>query len=348
MGRVFGHCQRFAIQTQDQETVSARIHIFQGEVGQLLLGTDSHPDDNEFKLLVTGTPDTRLLKCDRARLQAMSADLEHQGIVAGMLDTWAAGLAEVIPTEIVPKNCSLLRHDESVELAPAGIAASKQGTLWVRPLEGNAAYMGLHEFQWDNPEHFMPVMDNSWLVSTDKARLYALSTAAYLEQDPTWSGLDDFQHLALKATVLSQKRSEAAEHSRLTAKAEANTRLMQSTLEQLAAPLLSKKATELTQILGKECDRWSAPASWSPANWDHDSGLSRHRETSSPIALIIWPIFSHPYPTGRLARGKVAQQQWPPLGFSKRQGEWSRSPVSNNAYELVDLVEQSPGDHGGC
>lgn len=333
----------FAIQTQNQETVSARIHIFQAGVGQLLLGTNFNTQ-NGYKLLVTGTPVTQLLKCDRARLQAMATDLEHQSIIAGMLDAWAAGLANGIPIEIVPKDCVLLRADETVELEPAAIAAPKQGTLWVRPSIGNAAYTGLPELQWASTERFMPVVDNAWLRSVEAARLSAVSTTTYLERDPLWLGLDDFQQLVLKAAALSQQQREAAERDRLRAKAEANTRLMQHTLERLAAPLLTEKATELAPILGSENDplvkACQLVGSRMGITIQSYPGIERH---PPKIALNNLARYSRI----RIRQVALRGEWWrsnsgPLLGFLEKTGHpVALLPLSNRTYELIDPVEQT-------
>lgn len=333
----------FAIQTQNRETTSARIHIFQGGVGQLLLGTDTSAQGG-FKLLVTGTPDTRLLKYDKARLQALAAELEYQDLIAGMLEDWAKGLTNGIPSEIVPKDCILLRAGDTVDLSPSAITTPKQGPLWVQPLEGNATYMGLPELQWSNTGHFMPVADEGWLRAVDTARLRALNTIAYIEQDPAWSGLEDFQRLVLRATAVSQQNLEATERDRLKARAEANARLMQNTLERLAAPLLPEEATELAPILKSEQN---------PLVIACEVVASR-----MGIAIQSYPgIEKHP---PKIALKNIARYSRIRIRQVALRGEWWRStsgpllgffvateqavallPTSNHAYELVDPVTQS-------
>jgi len=56
--------------------IGARHHIFRGVAGQLLMGMHLPQHDQGIGLLVTGTPETRVLRIRRSRLQELSTDLE--------------------------------------------------------------------------------------------------------------------------------------------------------------------------------------------------------------------------------------------------------------------------------
>lgn len=334
----------FAVQTQNARTSGARIHIFQGAAGQVLLGIAPETHATGFSLLVTGTPNTRVLKISRTRLQALAQDLEYRDIIAAMLDAWAEGLANGIPSEIVPKDHVLLRAGATVDPAQVGVAVLKHGALWVRPVEGNAMYMGLPELHWTDTEQFMPVLANTWLQGTDTARLYALETAAYIEQDPAWAGLDHYQHLALNAIALVQKRLESAERQRLRTKAETNQQLMQETLERLAAPLLSHKESELTQVLAGE----------------RDPLITACRLVGNRLGITIlsYPgIEKHPqqialanlarYSRIRIRQVALRGDWWrndsgPLLGFLEKDARpVALLPTRGGNYELIDPIEQT-------
>ncbi|MBN1201263.1 MAG: NHLP bacteriocin export ABC transporter permease/ATPase subunit [Anaerolineae bacterium] len=339
-----GSVHVFAVRTHDGETVSARSHIFRGEVGQILLGMDFEASGKGISLLVAGTPHTRVLKCERARLQTLAADLEHRECVAAMLEAWAAGLANGIAKEIVPKNHVLLKADQETIPEPDQVAVPKQDILWVRPLAGNAEFIGQPQLCWANGEHFLPVLCDTWLRPVDQARLQAIDTETYIQQDPAWIGLDDFQRLALDAIALNQERSVSTEHQRLRAKAESDTQLMEDALERLASPLYAGKIAELAEITvdGRSPLLNVCRLIGNRLGLDIRSypGIEKDTQRSALLNIARYSRF-------RLRQVALRGDWWrtdsgPLLGFlAAPRRPVALLPTPARGYELVDPVEQT-------
>lgn len=340
-----GSVHVFAVQIEGGETVSARSHIFRGEAGHLMLGMGFDDPDRGIRLLVAGTPETRVLRCSRERIQTLAAELEHRECIAAMLDAWAAGLACGIATEIVPKNHVLLNPDQETVPAEGQVVVPKQGTLlWSRPLEGNAAYLGHSQLRWADTNRYLPVLSGTWLRPLDHVRLDAINTIAFITQDPTWSGLDDFQKLALEAIALNQERQASEERQRLQIKTKTDSQLMENTLERLASPLLPKKAAELTGIRddGRSPLLTVCRLVGNRLNLDIQSypGIEKDTQRSALQNIARFSRF-------RIRQVALRGDWWrrnsgPLLGFLEETDRpVALLPLSARSYELVDPVEQT-------
>jgi NHLM bacteriocin system ABC transporter ATP-binding protein len=340
-----GSVDVFAVPVQDGRAVGARSHIFRGEAGQLLLGMDLDHYGKGIGLLVSGMPETRVLKLRLSRLKSMAGNLEYRAPVAVMLEAWATGLLSGLSKEVVPKEHILLEAGQETVPRETQVAVPKRGLLWVRPLEGNAHFMGNVELGWDGKECYMPAASFTWLRPVDQTRLHAISTQEFVEQDANWTSLDCFHQLVLDAIVWNQEQMVSAERQRLQKKAVSERLVMENALVRLSSTLVAEPAAELVEIAGEvqyplltACQLIGHRL-----NLDIQTYPGMRKERSQKNMLMNIAKASR----FRVREVALRGEWWrtdcgPLLGFfeeSKR--PVALLPTSSRSFELVDAVERT-------
>ncbi|NLG48758.1 MAG: NHLP bacteriocin export ABC transporter permease/ATPase subunit [Chloroflexi bacterium] len=338
----------FAVPVENKAAIGARNHVFRGVAGQLLMGMDLSQRDQGMGLLVTGTPETQVLRIRRSRLQELATDLEYHDLIAAMLEAWAEGLLASIPADVLPKDYTLLEPDKEATVEEPRVAVPKRNLLWARPLEGNALLMDHPELSWQDTAHFLPVSRQTWLRPAGQLRLQTASTNTLLSQDPAWASLDALHALILTNVQNRREQSTLAEQQRLEKKAGAEHAVMDRALANLSSPLTNDAGAELAGILRDDehpavaaCRLVGDKLGISIRTYP---GIQRERSSKTVVANIA--------KASRFRVREVALRgEWwrtdsgPLLGFMENTGAGERPvallPVSPRQYELVDPVERT-------
>jgi len=344
---VEGGVDVFSVRLQDGQETGPRSHVFRAETGAALFGVPIEPERQGIVLLVSSVPGTSLFRISRSRLQEIAQDLERGERVVRFLDSWVNGLALGLREAACPQEYEPLAPGQEISLAAGEAAFPRKGTLWVSHQAGNSRFVGGHELPGECAEGFLPVSRYTWLQAVDESELCVVDTEAYVAQDPTWSGVDRFNQLAVEHLSATAERAREVESKRLEERADAD----RSVLEDAFARLASVLEAESTAVVHPE------------TRGSRDPLFLACLRVGDAMGLAIRP---HPdFRKGRVSRdplGAIARA----LRIRTRQvmlrGEWWRYdngpllayvgdnegeypvallPVSPRKYELHDPVRRS-------
>jgi ATP-binding cassette subfamily C protein len=229
-----GRVDVFAVPLQKGEPAGARAHLFRAEAGQALFGIDLEGGPASQGLLAVGLPGSRLLRLPRTRLAELAASPATAGPVCALLDGWLVHLSRgLVGDGPRPRAVPLVPGREVV--LEAGGRVEPAGAAWVRALQGDVRFLGRRELPLDGAAGPFPVAGPGWLEAGTGSRLAAVATAALLHDPGLWTGLDGFHQAALACLVQRAWESAAAERERLRLQAEADRRLADAALADLAA-----------------------------------------------------------------------------------------------------------------
>lgn len=223
----------FAVKIENGEAVGARSHLFRAETGYLLLGMDTA--GRNLGLLANNAPGTQLLKLRQSRLKELAQEPEYAGIIAGLVEKWAAGLSFGIARGIGPKDYEVLEAGKDKSLAAGQTARPKRGLVWVRHVKGESRLMALNETPTIKGDTFFPVSRETWLTALDEVRLATVNTEAMITKDKQWACISAFHAIALDSTAVNLKQNLHNEWARLQEKNAADSSKVEHAFSQLAA-----------------------------------------------------------------------------------------------------------------
>ena len=217
--------------------------LFRVEAGQILCGMPETASAAGWTLVAMGAPGNRLLRVDRAAMQAL---LQHTpaaaGQAAGLLDNWVERLASPL-TELPPASATLLalnaEHAPKNEYvaAPGAVFLSQHETLWLSPRAGEFRYLGRDEAVVRPEQAFFPLPRLSWLLTAAAGSLQTAGCLEFLRQDRNWAALDAYHGTLLACLITQAGAADQQELQRLERKADNDAQSIRSAMLGLAAIL---------------------------------------------------------------------------------------------------------------
>jgi len=220
---------------------SPREHLGTAEPGGLLLGLDGAAvDGGDTSLLAVGSRGTRLLRVVTPRLAALARAAGCEDELAARLDGWVRCLLGGIGPAGSPKVFRALRPGAEESLEKEGLVLrTLDGVVWVRSQDAPLWFLGRPELTLE-PGAFLPVADETWVVSGGAARVAVVDTPALLrngDEGHLWDGLARFHGFLLVWARARMEKDEREERERLGRKADLDRAALEKASTRLASVL---------------------------------------------------------------------------------------------------------------
>jgi NHLM bacteriocin system ABC transporter ATP-binding protein len=332
----------FALSPGRDGVAGARRHLFRAESGQALFGVGSET------LLAVGGPGNQVLHLKRTDFAERARRSEMAAPLAALLADWVHRLTASVVRDRLPKKVALLDPGNEVELSEGAIATPVRDTIWLRHLNGTSRFLGLAGPALSREAGLFPLAAPGWIAIAEAGtRLTALTTEAVLSDPDIWPGLDHF-HQAILASIDAQHAwTEATERGRLERRAEAERRLLRSTLARLAEVAEGSEKDDLDgstddNPLLAACRLVGARLG---ITIERPLGAGDKKRRSDPVTAIARAS------RVRVRRVLLSGNWWrqdngPLLGYWTRAGGSAEDdrpvallPLSPSRYELIDPVD---------
>lgn len=238
-----GRVDVFLARIRDGHPDSALRPLFRVEAGQILCGLPEMAASRGWQLVATGVPGNRLLRLDRAHLQALAQQDPHTaGQTAELLDNWLERLASPL-AELPPDSVTLLDlndqddSDSDYAVADGEVLLAQQQTVWVSPSAGEFRFLGRADSPIRPGGGFFPLPCLSWLDTVEAGSLQVLGSTAFLRRAENWAGLDAFHDTLLAALIAQAGRADEQEQQRLARKAANEAQNIRNAVLRLSAIL---------------------------------------------------------------------------------------------------------------
>ncbi len=239
----------FTVALEKGEPAGTRAHFLGIVPGQVCLGIDIRKYGVASGFLAVPKPGTTLRRIPLTRVQQLAADPARRAVVAGLIDTWIAGLSAALVASAPSK------RTEEIPLAPGALASLDQtqkatsagGVLWVRIWSGSVLYDDLSTPRFTRRDALFPLTPQSWIrpVSDEFGPLTIrpLPTRDVMAEAEIWDGLDVFHQVLCESEFVSKKLALADEYVRLRQKAQHAEGAQQAAYDVIGSVLSSEGAT---------------------------------------------------------------------------------------------------------
>jgi len=230
-----GRVDVFAVALADGASGSARTHLFRVEAGGLLLGTGPHGPGGGVGLLAVGANGTRLLELPRERLRRVAPSPAG---LAALLDGWVDHLFEGIGRGVAPAGLAELQAGETAQAAEDEVVRARpaRDVAWLRHEAGSSLLLGRAGLTV-NGTGYTPLSRHGWIEVGRGGALRVESTAALLEGDEVWEGIDRLHRLVRLCLAQLAAEAEVRGRERLAEKAATRTRVFLGSFATLSAIL---------------------------------------------------------------------------------------------------------------
>ncbi|MCB0196614.1 MAG: NHLP bacteriocin export ABC transporter permease/ATPase subunit, partial [Anaerolineae bacterium] len=126
---------------------------------------------------------------------------------------------------------------QEIDVEENYVVTPRRGVLWVKHLAGTSHFMGRDDLPPVYQNGFLPISADTWLEATTQGRLSSVDTPSFMEQDPTWHGLNNFHDLILTYLDRTADQTESAERERIQRSAEADRHQLSHALSQFVSIL---------------------------------------------------------------------------------------------------------------
>ncbi len=235
-----GKLDLYLVELKSGEPSGARHHFIRVETGNPVMGF-SRPPDAAFGVIANPAVGSKVLRLPVKQLRHAASES-----VLPIIEKWIENVASAVVDRTAPKNFQILTpgSDVIVDGKPAAILPLAS-VAWVRHREGTSRLLGDDQMPATDPARFFPVSRWAWLEASAPAQLECLETNDWLEADPQWLGLRQFQEQIYSYLVAQRRRDEQKEKTRLGMVAEADTNVFEAALYKLAEPLRGEEKTLL-------------------------------------------------------------------------------------------------------
>ncbi len=235
-----GKLDLYLVELKSGEPSGARHHFIRVESGNPVLGFSRLPDA-AFGVIANPAVGSKVLRLPVKLLQNSAPDS-----VLPLIEKWIENIGSAVADRTAPKNFQILTPGSDVILDGKPAAILPLASLaWVRHREGTSRLLGDDQMPATDPKRFFPVSRWAWLEASAPAHLECLETREWLEADPQWLGLRQFQEQIYSYLVAQRRRDEQKEKVRLGMLAEADTNVFEAALYKIAEPLRGEEKTLL-------------------------------------------------------------------------------------------------------
>lgn len=334
----------FSVPVQADEVVGTRTHLFRSDTGQLLLGIND-VDDRGVSLLVSGTPNTRVLKLKRTKLIELAEDPEYEGLIISMINDWITSVSMGVFNKLLPKEYTLVEPDQQhlLHVDELTTVTPKKGVVWLNIREGQGQIVGEEHLLISNASGLIPLAQCAWVRPAAAVTLSVWDTATVLTHERAWAGLDTFHRLVLDEIVSSQLQERSAEWERLRKKAEAERRIMENALLRLGSALSDGIPFIKSLEVGHDAI-WAAALLVAE---EQDITLVAPPQGFTE-GLAGFELLDKIVQSSRIRLREVALRgKWwqrdngPLLGFTQENQPVALIPSSTSSYEVVDPIRKT-------
>lgn len=223
-----------------------RIHLARFYPGQVLFGI-SPPQEANLAFLAVANSQTVLLELPTGRLQTLAREEEFQPIICQMIDHWVRVLSERLVNELPPKECTRLQADSEFMLHKTQSGCASREIVWVSHLKGHSQYIGNTRLPTLNGQASWPLSQRTWLSALDEEiHLQVNSTSRFLETDPGWVSLTNFNALVVTTLALQMEKNLNSYNQQIQAKQAAKQTLVHDAFKYLSASVEPRQNQPVT------------------------------------------------------------------------------------------------------
>jgi NHLM bacteriocin system ABC transporter ATP-binding protein len=231
-----GKLDLFLVEMNSGEPVGTRHHLMTAESGIALVGFNPLPT-SALGVIAVPVSQSQALCVDHAQFQHWARSSPET--VVPFIDRWVENLGAAANPDLAPTDFRRLAAGEEISFEedhPVTVLPTA-GALWIRQFEGSSIPLGDEEMPAIEAEKFFPVSRAIWLRCMPHSRILCLGTSEWIEADATWSGLQLFQDQIFSRLVALRVEEDELENARLEAAEEADAKLFENALYNLAGPL---------------------------------------------------------------------------------------------------------------
>ncbi|MES2295980.1 MAG: NHLP bacteriocin export ABC transporter permease/ATPase subunit [Pseudomonadota bacterium] len=234
-----GKVDIFLSRIRDGIVDSALFRLFRVECGEILCGLPELDATAGWALVATGVAGNRLLRLDRAELEAAGAQSALRGPLAARMDAWVEQLASPLAASAPGKYAAIEAPADSAArdlvLEQDEVHLANTATLWVQPRSGSVQWMGNAEGPTGPDVGPFPLPRQCWFQVGAAGSVRIQTGYDALSEAPYWTGLDRF-HASILAQLIARAQASASfEQQRLKQKSANETDNIRQAMARLSA-----------------------------------------------------------------------------------------------------------------
>ncbi|UNC93201.1 NHLP bacteriocin export ABC transporter permease/ATPase subunit [Candidatus Contubernalis alkaliaceticus] len=251
-----GKADVYAVSLRDNIPVGRLIHLFRAEMGQTLFGLDTFLGEGvEMGLLVTGIPDTTLIRRLRSELLKKAREKNSQLLAesaAYMVESWVMDMSLSIFRRVPPTRFKPLEPGDQLDVKEGEAFRPQGNILWIRQCTGASQAAGRKEMTLWAGEDFYPLTGDTWLQAVEDGHIQCRDTLGLVDlklpdkETALWKALDYFHSFILPCIHNNLKDQEKQERERLIKGVSNNQEYLSQAFEYL------EKAVSLEEVLSGE------------------------------------------------------------------------------------------------
>ena len=240
---VAGSVDVFAVRRENGRVAGPRRYLWTVGAGEAVLGVADEAAASGLGLLAVGVSGTRVTKIAVSRLKALAEHRETATEVASLIDAYVLSVSDAVAGHEHPQLHTPLAPGNHVVVKRSQRAGPNEGVVWVYQESGTSSFAGENGARITRAESPIPIGKGLWLTAvSDEVRLSVLDTAACIDREHTWKGLDTLRAMFLQWVAQAVSAEEELERQRLQHQAEAQRRMTRRGLAGLATILVSAEA----------------------------------------------------------------------------------------------------------
>jgi len=245
---VTGGLMIFTVALDKGKPTGTRAHFSNIEAGSACFGFDLQPQTYGSGFLAVPKQGTTVRKMPVRRLQALAASSHDSARIAGLLDTWVAGLCGALSRDLPMKRTGeiVLQPGTAVELT-RGQKATAAGVLWLDIWSGSIVFDDMATPLFPRKRTLFPITPAAWVqLTTDEFGTLAVTpraTADALGDERLWHGLTVLHDVVCESEFINKKLATADEFVRLQQKAAHSEAASEAAYNAIGSVLQSEAAS---------------------------------------------------------------------------------------------------------
>jgi ATP-binding cassette subfamily C protein len=238
----------FTVALDKGKPTGTRAHFLNVEADSACFGFDLQQQMYGSGFLAVPKQGTTLRRIPVARLQALAASSHDSARIAGILDTWVAGLCQALSRDLPVKRSGelVLQPDTAVELTK-GHKATAGGVLWIDIWSGSIVFDDMATPLFPRKRTLFPITPAAWVqLTTDEFGTLAVTprtTADALGDERLWHGLTVLHEVVCESEFINKKLAAADEFVRLQQKAAHSEAASEAAYNAIGSVLQSEAAS---------------------------------------------------------------------------------------------------------
>ncbi len=221
---VSGGVEIFTIAVKQGRPAGGRTHFLGILPGQCFFGLDTQSYGMGSGFLAVGKPGTKLRKIPVPRLRKLATESHHVKAVAGLMDTWVAGLAKSLVRDMPRKEPDVtITANANVSLESEKRTSAADGVVWLDTWSGGLLFDDMATPTFNGKRTLFPITPDSWVQPVGdefgEVSLTPLSTERAVDRAALWDGLQVFHQVLCECEFLNKKLATVDEFIRLKDKA---------------------------------------------------------------------------------------------------------------------------------